>query len=133
MATQEVSFNDWVNVIPIEMIGDYEKMAAGWLAPVSQCGFHSCPSPSENKHFCNLWRVKDPDSLCTGPVYIQEPKLIITVPADDLAPNGAKPSAGTVVTTDLDTISLSLFGYWSVWIRFSWSDDILQNGRWDLT
>ena len=32
------------------------------------------------------------------------PKFITIVPADVLAPNGARPSAGTVLTTKLDVI-----------------------------
>ena len=33
-----------------------------------------------------------------GPVYMQDLNVIITVPADVLAPDGARPSAGTVMT-----------------------------------
>ena len=32
---------------------------------------------------------------------IYDTSLVITVPADGLAPNGARPSAGTLVTTKL--------------------------------
>ena len=36
------------------------------------------------------------------PMYIQDMNVVITVPADGLAPNGARPSAGTMLTTKLD-------------------------------
>ena len=36
--------------------------------------------------------------LNAGPVYIQDKNLVITVPADVLAPDGARPSAGTVLS-----------------------------------
>ena len=38
-------------------------------------------------------------------LYIQDQNLVITMPADDLAPLGAKPSAGTMYTTKLDMCS----------------------------
>ena len=36
-----------------------------------------------------------------GPVYLRNPDFVITVPADGLAPEGARSSAGTVVITKL--------------------------------
>ena len=36
-----------------------------------------------------------------GPVYIQVINVVITVPADGLAPGGARPSAGTVMTSKI--------------------------------
>ena len=39
-----------------------------------------------------------------GPISIWDINFVITVPADDLAPNGARPSAGTVMITSLDKI-----------------------------
>ena len=40
------------------------------------------------------------------------PKLVISEPADGLAPNGATPSAGTSMTTKLATIIfLTFLGY----------------------
>ena len=41
----------------------------------------------------------------SGPIYIQDPNFVITVPADVLAPNGARPSPGTVLTENLDMFS----------------------------
>ena len=35
-------------------------------------------------------------------IYIWDMNLVITVPADVLAPNGARPSAGTVLTGDFN-------------------------------
>ena len=40
-------------------------------------------------------------SLLFSIVCIRDPNLVITVPADGLAPNGARPSTGTVLTTEL--------------------------------
>ena len=47
------------------------------------------------------------------PMFIHDQNLLITVPADGLAPNGARPSAGTVITTYE-------------------SNDTIQNGKTDL-
>ena len=40
-----------------------------------------------------------------SPIYIRDLNLIITVSADVLAPNGARPSADTVLTEKWDTLS----------------------------
>ena len=45
----------------------------------------------------------------TSPLHIQDPKLVITVPADELPPIGGRPSAGTVLTKKLDVYSASYF------------------------
>ena len=45
-----------------------------------------------------------------GPVYIYDQKLMITVPADGLAPNAARPSAATVMSEKLDLFSFAF--YW---------------------
>ena len=42
------------------------------------------------------------------PLHIRGLNLVITVPADDLAPIGARPSAGTVLTKKLDMLSFKL-------------------------
>ena len=49
------------------------------------------------------------DPTSAGPVYIRDPNLIITMSADDLAPNGARSSAGTVMTKN-QTCLKSFFG-----------------------
>ena len=43
-------------------------------------------------------------SVCTGPVYIQYPNRSITVPADALDPNVAKPTAVAILIMSLDMI-----------------------------
>ena len=48
-----------------------------------------------------------------GPVYKRDPYLVITVHADVLAPNGARPSAGTVMTTKSDMFSSKFL--WQSW------------------
>ena len=40
--------------------------------------------------------------LKASPIYLQGPYFVIAVPADGLAPLGARPSAGTVMTEKLD-------------------------------
>ena len=50
--------------------------------------------------------------------------LIITVPADALVPNGTRPSAGTLLMTNLNT---SFTGYQWVCLTFG-PDNIIQNG-----
>ena len=42
-----------------------------------------------------------------GPVYIKDVNVVIIVPADGLAPHGARPSAGTVMITKLYFLWLS--------------------------
>ena len=44
-----------------------------------------------------------------SPAYIQDTDYINSVPADDLAPNGARPSAGTQLTTETDMIFKNVF------------------------
>ena len=44
-------------------------------------------------------------SLGAGPVNIQDPILVINVPADAPAPDGARPSADTVLTEKLGSFS----------------------------
>ena len=41
------------------------------------------------------------DPSWAGAVYPQDPTFVITLPADVLAPNFARPSAGTALTTNL--------------------------------
>ena len=45
------------------------------------------------------------NSLSAGPLYKLHPNLVITVPADALAPNGARTSAGTAMNTNFDIFS----------------------------
>ena len=46
---------------------------------------------------------------CTNPsIYVWDQNLVIPVPEDALAPNGARPSAGTVLTTKLDIFSFQV-------------------------
>ena len=42
-------------------------------------------------------------------INIWDRNLVITVPADVLAPNGARPSAGTVMTTQTDMVFFPRF------------------------
>ena len=55
--------------------------------------------------------------------------MIITVPADGLAPNGARPSAGTVLTIKLDVSSYTFLWLWLFQMTFYQADDIVQNAR----
>ena len=50
---------------------------------------------------CSLCRVNRNIRGVTSPLYIHVGNLVITVPADVLAPKGARPSAGTVLTSKL--------------------------------
>ena len=63
--------------------------------------------------------------LIAATVYIQHLNLVITVPADVLAPNGARPSAGTVLTENLDMFSFNFTGFW-------WFCDIIMD-QWRLS
>ena len=52
-----------------------------------------------------IWDRFEPSLKCSllnaGPAYLRNPDFVITVPADGLAPEGARSSAGTVVITKL--------------------------------
>ena len=54
--------------------------------------------------------------LGDNPVLIWDQYLVITVPADGLAPNGARPSAGTVLT-----IKLNMFFLLKLWAKFKFA------------
>ena len=78
--------------------------------------------------------------LSVIPIYVRNPHFIwdlhpiITVPADGLAPHGARPrpSAGSVMTGPVNILWMKLFGQrWCQAIIF-WLDDVIQNSRWDL-
>ena len=49
---------------------------------------------------------------------LNELNLVITVPSDGLAPNGARPSEGTVLTTKWDIHNI----YIKYWAIFIWSN-----------
>ena len=51
-------------------------------------------------------------------MYVQGISLVITVPADGLAPNGARPSTGTVMTEKLDICWFKSFGFQLFYIAF---------------
>ena len=52
--------------------------------------------PTKLKYFCCIFLdFKSRSHICE---YIQDVNLVITVPADVLAPNGARTYAGTVMT-----------------------------------
>ena len=58
----------------------------------------------------------------------QDTKFVITAPADGLAPNGARPSAVTVIT-----ISSYLFSVWLTMIdlyNFIETDHVIQSSKW---
>ena len=58
--------------------------------------------------------------------------MIITMSVDVLAPHGARPSAGTVMTVQLHILSTK-FTWLEVMSSYHfWPDDIIQNGRQDL-
>ena len=65
---------------------------------------------------------------------IWDPDLDITVPADGLAPDGARPSAGTVLS---ERSGMFLFLWWFHWISMILCnviglDDVIQIGRRDF-
>ena len=53
--------------------------------------------------------VVNPSSLI--PLYIQDRNLATTVSADGLAPKGARPSAGTVVSKKFDMFTPNFSGF----------------------
>ena len=71
-----------------------------------RCLFGPCLVPS---HYVNQCRPSSlmhnaalgGDELNASSVYIRDPNLVITVPADVLSPNGARPSAGTALPEKL--------------------------------
>ena len=67
-------------------------------------------------------------STSAGPVYIRDQKLLLDVSADDLASNGARPSAARRLII-MSHVILSFFGYQVYRTHFRWSDDIIENGQ----
>ena len=63
-------------------------------------------------------------------IYIQN--WVITVPADVLAPNGARASADTVLTEQWDMFSSKFLQFSMIFFCFG-RDDIIQNDRQDFT
>ena len=61
--------------------------------------------------------------------WYQHPDLVIIVPADDLAPKGARPSAGTALTTKFNMFSCRYLWLSWLFIYFRWPDDFIQNGQ----
>ena len=57
----------------------------------------------------------------------------ITVPVDGLAPNGARPSAGTGMTVKFNRFSWKLLWLSIILYNIPWPEYIIQNGRRDLT
>ena len=64
-----------------------------------------------------------------GTICVLDPYLVITVPADGLAPNGARPSAGTVLTIQSDMFFQSWFAYQIFWKCFWWINDIFKTAN----
>ena len=115
----------WVSnpkrILPIK------EMALAWSNDIQRQVSQMCYS---NMDF-NVAISSGVKALSAGP-YIRIQILIITVPADVLAPNGARPSAKTVMTTMIDMIFVpSFFGFQGFRLCLRWSDDIAQNGRQD--
>ena len=92
------------------------------------------PEMTLTQSYVAIWRHYSPqwvNCLSAGPVYIRDSHLVITVPADGLAPRGARPSAGTAMATQLHTFSTKYHSL-EVMLRYlSWPDDVIQNGRRD--
>ena len=65
-----------------------------------------------------------------GPANILGPNFATTVPADVLPRNGAKPSVGTGMTTKSHLLSMKLR---RLPVILFWPNDVIQNGRRDLT
>ena len=66
-------------------------------------------------------------------MYMQELNSVIIVPADVLAPNGARSSASTVLTKHLDMSSSKFFRLSVILCKVFGLDDIIQNGQQDLS
>ena len=58
-------------------------------------------------------------------VWIQDSDFVNTVSADGLAPKGARPSTGTVLTINLCSFSV-------IWNWLCWQDGVIQNVKWNL-
>ena len=67
-----------------------------------------------------------------SPVYIRDTNVVIPLPPVTLARHSARPSTGTVLTTNLDLFFWQFLRL-SILANFSGPDDVIQNGRWDLT
>ena len=70
------------------------------------------------KMLASLSRPQCVNLSSASSAHIQNSDLVITIPADGLAPNGARPSAGTVMTTKIDTFSLKLLWLLNIFDTF---------------
>ena len=64
---------------------------------------------------------------------IQDPNLVISVPAEVLAPHSARPSAGRVLTANLDMFITKFLRLSTIPYHFCGPDQIIQNDQQDLT
>ena len=61
--------------------------------------------------------------------YIQDSNLATTAPVDSLAPNGARPSAGTVLNEGLDLFTYKFFWWSTIPYDIHVYGDVIPNGR----
>ena len=101
-----------------------------WLLAVSTCGLFD-----KQINTCGIVErtirrlvadidmgVYYPSGAC--PVYKWDPTMVITVPADVLAPNGARSSAGTMMTKSYICLQISAMIPYHVYGL----DDVIHNG-----
>ena len=72
----------------------------------------------------------------SAPLYIhiiQNVNFVIIVPADGLAPNGARPSAVAVLMIKLDMLHFKFLLILVIMRHLCWPDHVIQNGQLDLT
>ena len=78
-----------------------------WLSLILyHIGGHVDVIQKEKRNLIVLWMLIS----SVSPVYIQNENLVITVPADVLAPHGARPPAGRIMTVQLHMFSMAFLG-----------------------
>ena len=82
-------------------------------------------------HMC-VTRPEWVNTSSDSPLYVVDLNIAITVAADGLAPDGARPSAGTVLTTKLDMFSSMSMSLPVIQCLFYAADYMSQNSLRDL-
>ena len=78
-------------------------------------------------HLEHWWVLINP--LRASHVYIWELNFVTTVPADVSAPNGARPSAGTMLNEELDKFTSKFIWLSMIAYHFYWYDNIIQTDQ----
>ena len=94
-------------------------------------GIHRRPvnAPHKGPVTRKMFPFDDVIMKCQSRIHIQDQNLVITMPADILAPNGARPAAGTVMNEKLNMhVFLQVYLAFNDHLAYLWTGDVIRNG-----